>query len=237
MALSAEMPKKDEPPQAAAPAAPGATTASDEANASDDAPASEEATAAEAATIARARQGDENAWLHLVREHQEALFRLSYLILGNTFSAGDAQDVTQEAFVRAYLHLDQFDEGRPLRPWLLGIAANLARNRRRSAGRYWAAVKRWWQNQDAAVQPPAHERRSEQRELWQAVQQLSRRAQEVIYLFYFMELSEAETAQALSVPPGTVKSRLHRARKQLRAVIARDFPDLYHEWQEPHEAG
>ena len=173
------------------------------------------------------------AWLQLVETHQEALFRLVYLLLGPSFDAADAEDVTQEALVRAYLNLDQFDDTRPLRPWLLGIAANLARNRRRSAGRYWAAIKRWWQeNEDAAVVTPGHEQRSEARELWRAVQRLSQRAQEVIYLFYFMELSEAETAQVLSIPSGTVKSRLYRARQQLRAVIARDFPALYQEWQE-----
>lgn len=191
------------------------------------------AAAAEAALVHDARQGDEMAWLQLVETHQEALFRLVYLLLGPSFDAADAEDVTQEALVRAYLNLDKFDDTRPLRPWLLGIAANLARNRRRSAGRYWAAIKRWWQeNEDATVVTPGHEQRSEARELWRAVQRLSRRAQEVIYLFYFMELSEAETAQVLSIPSGTVKSRLYRARQQLRAVIARDFPALYQEWQE-----
>lgn len=197
-----------------------------------------EVSAAEVALVAGARRGDEWAWLQLVDAHQEALFRLAYLILGGSFGAADAEDVTQEAFVCAFLKLDQFDESRPLRPWLLGIAANLARNRRRSAGRYWAAVKRWWQNHEGVEStPPVHEQRSEARVLWQAAQRLSPQAQEVIYLFYFMELSEAETAQTLAVPPGTVKSRLHRARKQLRAVIAREFPALYEEWQEHHEPG
>lgn len=191
------------------------------------------AAAAEAALVHGARQGDEIAWLRLVEAHQEALFRLVYLVLGPSLNAADAEDVTQEAFVRAYLNLDKFDDNRPLRPWLLGIAANLARNRRRSAGRYWAAIKRWWQeNEGAAVVSPEHEQRSEARDLWEAVQRLSHRAQEVIYLFYFMELSEAETAQVLSIPAGTVKSRLHRARQQLRALIAMDFPALYQEWQD-----
>lgn len=196
-----------------------------------------EADAAEAALVAGAREGDEIAWLRLVSAHQEALFRLAFLVLGSSFSAADAEDVTQEAFVRAYLNLDKFDDSRPLRPWLLGIAANLARNRRRSAGRYWAALKRWWLQNDETAAAPAHEIPSESRELWQAVQDLSRQAQEVIYLFYFLELSEAETAAALDVPAGTVKSRLYRARQQLRAVIARDFPALHDEWQEDHEPG
>jgi RNA polymerase sigma-70 factor (ECF subfamily) len=69
-------------------------------------------------------------------------------------------------------------------------------------------------------------RRWQAQQLWQAVGRLRGVAQEVIYLRYFLELSEAETADALGVPPGTVKSRLHRALGQLRQVIERDFPDL-----------
>jgi RNA polymerase sigma-70 factor (ECF subfamily) len=62
--------------------------------------------------------------------------------------------------------------------------------------------------------------------LWQAVQQLNQKGQEVVYLRYFLEMSEAETAETLNIPPGTVKSRLHRALKQLRGVIEREFPEL-----------
>ena len=58
------------------------------------------------------------------------------------------------------------------------------------------------------------------------MQQLRPNAQEVIYLRYFLELSEAETAEALDVPPGTVKSRLHRALQQLKLVIELDFTEL-----------
>ena len=58
------------------------------------------------------------------------------------------------------------------------------------------------------------------------------KAQEIIYLRYFLELSEAETAAALKIAPGTAKSRLHRALKQLRAVIEADFPDLWITWDD-----
>ena len=87
----------------------------------------------------RARRGDQAAWDALVREHQQGAFRLAYLFLGN---ASEAEDVAQEAFVRAYRAFDRFDPARPFRPWLLSIVANLARNRRRSLGRYLAAWRR-----------------------------------------------------------------------------------------------
>ena len=157
-----------------------------------------------------------------MRQHQEPAFRLAYLILGDR---ADAEDVTQEAFIRAYMKLAAFDGTRQFRPWLLSIAANLARNRRRSIGRYWAAVRRYWQNEPAAETAATNNDADAQR-LWQAVQRLRPLAQEIIYLRYFLSLSEAETAAALEIAPGTAKSRLHRALAQLRSVIEVNFPDL-----------
>jgi RNA polymerase sigma-70 factor (ECF subfamily) len=176
----------------------------------------------EANLIKQARQEDTTAWEVLVRQHQEAVFRLAYLLLHNPAAA---EDVAQEAFVRAFLALDTFDGARPFKPWLLQITRNLAKNRLRSLSRYWAMMKRWWQEQDPAAEPQ-HISRDESAKLWQAVQQLRPMAQEVIYLRYFLEMSEAETAEALDIPAGTVKSRLHRALQQLKSVIEVDYVEL-----------
>ncbi len=76
------------------------------------------------------------------------------------------------------------------------------------------------------------ERTSQQWEaqtLWEAVRRLNTQEQEVVYLRYFLDLSEAEMAAALDVPPGTVKSRLHRAMRKLRSVVDEDFPALREE--------
>ena len=173
--------------------------------------------------IAQARQGDNAAWEILVRQHQEATFRLAYLLLGD---GAAAEEAAQEAFVRAYLALDRFDESRPFRPWLLSIVANLARNRRRNLGRYWAMVQRWWQANEASS---STDRRDDADLLWQAVRQLRPAAQEIIYCRYFLALSEAETADVLHIRPGTVKSRLHRALQQLRMIIETDFTELAEE--------
>ncbi|MFQ5401685.1 MAG: RNA polymerase sigma factor [Anaerolineae bacterium] len=164
------------------------------------------------------------AWERLVRLYQEPVFRLAYLILGDD---AEADDVAQETFIQAYLNLDRFDGTRPLRPWLLKIATNLARNRQRSVSRYRAALQRFWQNEPVAAPRPSETAvQAESQRLWQAVRQLRPKAQEIIYLRYFLELSEAETAFTLNIPPGTVKSRLHRALKQLRTVVESEFPDL-----------
>ncbi len=170
------------------------------------------------------------AWEALVREHQQPVFRLAYLLLG---TADEAEDVAQETFVRAFRALDRFDVERPPRPWLLSIVTNLSHNRRRSIGRYLAALRR------ASIEPKttyaslgdSTEGAWEAETLRQAVRRLNPAEQEVVYMRYFLELSETEMAGALQVAPGTVKSRLHRAMARLRSVVDRDFPSLREERQ------
>lgn len=166
-----------------------------------------------------------------MREHQEGVFRFAFLHLGD---AQDAEDVAQETFLRAFRSLHRFDASRPLRPWLLSIAANLARNRRRALGRYWAAVRRLVSSERPEAVPgrsiDEHDPHGPQvvvaQALANAVKQLGDNDREVIILRYFMELSTAETAQALGIVEGTVKSRVHRARERLQVVIEREFPAL-----------
>lgn len=180
---------------------------------------------AESEWINRARAGQEAAWEALVHQHQEPVFRLAYLWLGDP---AEAQDVAQEAFIRAYQALDRFDLNRPLRPWLLQITSNLARNRRRSVARYLAALQRKLRAEPEPIfnveQTSAQQQTAQT--LWQAVRRLATLDQEVIYLRFFLDLSEAEMADSLNVPAGTVKSRLHRALQRLRALITTEFPDV-----------
>jgi RNA polymerase sigma-70 factor (ECF subfamily) len=179
----------------------------------------------EAESIRRARQGDGAAWEALVQAHQEPAFRLAYLLLGD---ADSAEDVAQEAFIRAYRALDRFDLARPFRPWVLSITANLARNQLRSAGRYMAALGRLIReapNPESSLEARVSER-LESQELWQAVRRLDPGDQQVIYLRYFLDLPVAETAEALGVAEGTVKSRLHRALGRLRRVVEQHYPAL-----------
>ena len=179
----------------------------------------------ESTLVRHAANGDAAAWEPLVLAHQEAVFRLSYLLLGDP---DDAEDVAQETFLRAWDHLERFDPTRPLRPWLLSIASNLASNRRRTAGRYLAALTRAFRNEptSSASTEDKSAREMEASDLWKAVQALSLADQQIVYLRYFLELSVAETAQALNVAEGTVKSRLSRALERLRGIIQQDFPVL-----------
>jgi len=173
--------------------------------------------------IALACRGDPAAWEALVRGHQEAVFRMAYLLLGDP---DDAQDAAQEAFLRAYASLPRFDVHRPLRPWLLRIVTNVARNRQRSVGRYFAALTRYARSDPEALIQRAPEQPADTAALWRAVRRLPADFQQAIYLRYFLEMSESEIAATMQVPPGTVKSRLNRGLTRLRQIIQRDFPEL-----------
>ena len=180
--------------------------------------------------VTRAQGGDEMAWRALIRQHQDAVFRLAYLLLHDE---DDAADVTQETFIRALRGLDRFDTTRPLRPWLLEIARNQCYNWSRALRRRWAAWQRWGAAEPTRAIAPSTIDPNEQvvqqataTRLWQAVRRLPERDQEVIYLRCFLELSGGETAQVLKIAPGTVKSRLSRAMARLRGIITQDFPDL-----------
>ena len=184
----------------------------------------------ESTLVRHAANGDAAAWEALMVHHQEAVFRLAYLLLGDP---DDADDVAQESFLRAWKSLRTFDTARPLRPWLLSISANLARNRRRSAGRYFAALVRAFREEPASEEIEEQSTESLQAgELWKAVQKLSLPDQQVVYLRYFLDLPVSETSQVMDIPEGTVKSRLSRALEKLRDIIQKDFPVL----SEEHEA-
>ncbi|GAC1666679.1 MAG: RNA polymerase sigma factor [Candidatus Limnocylindrales bacterium] len=174
----------------------------------------------DAELIDRARKGDVMAYEELVRRHQSLAVRTAHMFAPN----GDAEDAVQEAFVKAYAALGRFRAGAPFRPWLLRIVANEARNRRRSAGRRGGLALRSLEDRrpgDSAPSPESAVLADEQRRwLLAGVNSLRDMDREVIAARYFLDLSEAEMAILLDLPPGTVKSRLSRAIGRLRDGLA-----------------
>jgi len=156
-----------------------------------------------------------------VRRYQGIAFRTAYVLSGN---AADAEEAAQDGFVKAYRALGRFRRGSPLQPWLLRIVANEARNRRRSAGRRERLALR----AAAEVRPgdavPSPEAallaRESQERLLAAVERLSDDHRDAVACRYLLQLSEEETAAALGVRRGTVKSRLARALEQLREELS-----------------
>jgi RNA polymerase sigma-70 factor (ECF subfamily) len=173
--------------------------------------------------VERAQNGDEGAYAALVRAHQGIALRTAYVIVG---APAEAEDVAQEAFVKAYRALGRFRAEDPFRPWLLRIVANEARNRRRSAGRRGRLELRIAADAasgDAAPSPEAALLSEERRaSLLAAVNRLSDEHRLAVACRYFLDLSEEETAAALGCRRGTVKSRLSRALERLRAELGAD---------------
>ena len=155
--------------------------------------------------------------------HQEIAFRTAYIVVGD---AGEAEDATQEAFVKAFGALGRFRDGAPFRPWLLRIVANTARNRRRSAGRRVGLQLRAQEAipTDASAPSAEHAALTAERRanLLAAVNALSADDRLVIGARYFLDLPEAEIAVLAGVARGTVKSRLSRARARLAERLGRD---------------
>jgi RNA polymerase sigma-70 factor (ECF subfamily) len=170
--------------------------------------------------VARAQRGDHDAYESLLREHQQVAFRIAYAIVG---SAADAEEVTQDAFVKAYNALGRFRLGSPFRPWLLRIVANEARNRRRTLGRRAHLLQR--AADEAASGDPARspevelvdaERRDE---LFAALARLKEDERVAVVARYFLGLTDEETAAALGVRRGAVKMRVFRALEHLREEL------------------
>jgi RNA polymerase sigma-70 factor (ECF subfamily) len=169
--------------------------------------------------VLRAQRGDERAFAELVRSEWEVAFRVAVLTTGD---AGEAEDAAQEAVAKAWRALLRFDPDRPLRPWLLRIVGNEARNRRRSAGRRARLALRATAATPSGDAAPSPEStlvaRDERRRLLADLDGLPDDARAVLTCRYLLDLTEEETAAALGLRRGTVKSRTARALDRLREL-------------------
>ena len=133
--------------------------------------------------------------------------------------ASGADDLAAATFAAAYGDWERFDAARPVRPWLYGIAANLMLHHWRSERRMLRAYARTGVDPvlgDDAELVERVDARARRRELAAALAELRPQDREIVLLHSWGELSDSEIATALSLPVGTVKSRLHRTRERLR---------------------
>jgi RNA polymerase sigma-70 factor (ECF subfamily) len=176
--------------------------------------------------VERARRGDSGAYEEIVLRYTTLAFRTAYVLTG---SAADAEEAAQDGFLKAHRALPRFRTGAPLRPWLLSIVGNEARNRRRAAGRRAALELRVAEGLSAGgsgvpIPEAAAEAAEERAALLRALSEMPDEQREVVTCRYLLELSVDETAAALGIPDGTVKSRLSRALLRLRELLEAD-PD------------
>ncbi len=177
--------------------------------------------------LARLRAGEKDVFGTLVRRYERELFGYLRRYLGDDDLA---DDVFQNTFVQVYLKIQQYEPGRPARPWLYAIATNqaidaLRRRNRRADQRADTATTTDEDGQArplfellpaAGDEPSESADRGEQRELVRAaVDRLPDLLRQVVILAYFQGLKYRDVAEALDIPVGTVKSRLHAALARL----------------------
>lgn len=173
------------------------------------------------ALVASAQKGDEAAFAEIVRRYQRAVYRVGWALTRND---ADADDLAQEAFVRAWGAIGRFEIGQPLYPWLARITTNLAyslfrRRKRRPEAPIEPLLEAGMQfgvEDDPAEHAVTDERNANLRACFA---QLSPEHQAVLALRVVQDLSYDEIARTLNVPMGTVMSRLARARGALAKLM------------------
>ena len=173
--------------------------------------------------LARLRAGDARAFEELVRRYQHRVFGVALRMLG---SRAEAEDMAQEVFLRVHRAIAEFRGDARLSTWLYGITSNLCLNRLASAERKRMrhddeAVRR--APSDAADATASMEQAEIEAALQQAIAELPDERRIVVVLRDLEGLSYEEIAQALALEPGTVRSRLHRARLDLKSKMERFF--------------
>ena len=170
----------------------------------------------EAAYVRRAIGGDMGAFRCLVEAFHRRVYRLAYGLLQHH---QDAEDATQETFLRAYRSLGRFDTSRPLANWLLTIAANCCKSMLQRRSRRPLPVEGLEQVETACPSTP--DSRELARELRRALATLRTDYRLVFLMYHDHSLSYADIARAIRRPEGTVKTWLHRARADLMAELQR----------------
>ncbi len=171
-----------------------------------------------------AKAGDRSAMTELLSAHATQAYRLALHMVRNQ---ADAEDASQNAFVKAFTNLDRSDERRPFAPWLMRIVSRESLNVLRAEKTRFA----FWHRQERTVEtedsPESMVLDSVVHlDVVAAVNRLKTKDRLVLTLSYFMGFSEAEIAETMRIKPGTVKWRKHKALERLRKIVEREFPGL-----------
>jgi RNA polymerase sigma-70 factor (ECF subfamily) len=193
----------------------------------------------ETARVIAAQQGSQEAFTELVEAYQTHVYNLCYRMLGEPESAEDA---AQETFLRAYQHLQRYDRSRPFATWLLSIAAHYCIDRLRRRRFSFSSLdddQEWGATELPDLDAPnpedvtVHRERSGQMQA--AIGKLSPTDRAAIVLRYWHDCSEAEIADTLDLSVSAVKSRLHRARRELAGYWQQEEQRPARE-RRPHES-
>lgn len=173
--------------------------------------------------IKQVRKGDQNAFAEIVELYKDKVYQISYRMVGNRH---EAEDISQEAFLRAYINIHSYDINKKFSTWLYRIATNLSidRLRKKKPDFYLdaevAGAEGLTLYSQVAADGMLPEEKVESLELQETIQvailKLPAKYRSVIVLKYIEELSLKEISEILDLPIGTVKTRIHRGREALR---------------------
>lgn len=173
--------------------------------------------------IKKVKKGDQQAFAELVDRYKNGVFAICFRMVGNT---QEAEDLSQEAFIRAYNHIDQYDHERKFSTWLFRIATNLSIDflRRRKTSVSLDAVVPGTEGlslntilPDNGELPDEQMVRRENEEMVQSeIKKLPEKYRSAVVLKYIEDLSLKEISDIMDIPVGTVKTRIHRGREMLR---------------------
>jgi RNA polymerase sigma-70 factor (ECF subfamily) len=167
--------------------------------------------------VLRARRGEAEAFGELVTRYQTSVFNVCYRIL---YERREAEDLAQEAFIRAHERLGTFDPERPFGPWIRRVAANLCLNHLSTQPAESAELDEE-RDADTGQRPEtAYEVRERSEHIRKALAALPPQYRLVVELRHYQDMSYDEIAATLSIPLSDVKSHLFRARKMLAEKIA-----------------
>ncbi|KEZ47676.1 MULTISPECIES: RNA polymerase sigma factor SigW [Metabacillus] len=176
--------------------------------------------------IKQVKKGDQNAFAEIVDLYKDKIYQLCYRMLGNSH---EAEDIAQEAFIRAYVNIHSYDMDKKFSTWLYRIATNLTIDRiRKKKPDYYldaevAGTEGLTMYSQVAADVALPEDQVATMELQQMIQKeilkLPDKYRSVIVLKYIDELSLIEISEILNMPIGTVKTRIHRGREALRKQL------------------
>jgi RNA polymerase sigma-70 factor (ECF subfamily) len=171
------------------------------------------------------KQGDPKGLEFLVKKYQLTAVRAAYLIVRDRSAA---EDIVQSAFIRVYKRIHQFDQNRPFRPWFLKIVTNdavklVTRGNRQipidfDDSQAIGSIREFLT--DSILDPEGQAEKVEMRQkIWDAMAKISPEQRAAIVMHYYLDFSIAEISQKTDSPQGTIKWRLHAARKRLREIL------------------
>ncbi len=190
----------------------------------------------EPAVLNQVHQGNQEAFTHLVETYQRPVYNLCYRMLGNP---NEAEDASQETFLRVYRNINHYDTDRPFSTWLLSIAAHLCIDQLRK--RHMIVISMdttpYLEPADGSPGPEsAFLLKEDQRRVQALLKTLNPHDRAAVIMYYWYDFSYEEIAKSLSLTPSAVKSRLHRARLSMAQNWSDQKSTTFVPERNPHES-